>query len=95
MAKATKIVVWFDDDTHYDIDPAGVQSMFLSEGAAAGCGHGPPYQVPGPHSPVHGPFPDHGPPPVANNSGAGNSGDGGVSTMEGSCYYVNGMIICP
>jgi hypothetical protein len=95
MAKPVAIVVFLDDNTHYDIDVAGVQSMFLSEGAAASCGHGPPYQVPGPNSPVHGPFPDHqGPPPIANNSGAGNSG-GGVSTMEGSCYYVSGMIICP
>jgi hypothetical protein len=92
MAKPTAIVVWFDDNTRYHIDPNVVRSLFVNEAAAASCGHRPPHRVPGPAAPVKGPFNDNdGPPSTDESSGTM------MTAMDtgGSCYYVNGMIVCP
>ncbi|HEX6559833.1 MAG TPA: hypothetical protein VF021_10235 [Longimicrobiales bacterium] len=91
MAKPTAIVVWFDDNTRYHIDPAAVRSLFINEAAAARCGHKPPHAVPGPAAPVKGPFNDTAGPPAAGGGG----GQTLAAADAGTCYYVNGMIICP
>jgi hypothetical protein len=79
MATPTKIVVHFDDGTTTEIPIGGMSSVFLNESAAVGCGHRPPYK--------------QGAPP----SKRGGAGSGTVAAMsEGeSCYYVNGVIVCP
>jgi hypothetical protein len=96
MAKPTAIVVWFDDNTRFHIDPDAIQSLFINESAAAGCGHPGPHQVPGPAAPVHGPFPDHqGPPPKPERAAANATTESAAASVEGgSCYYVNGVIVC-
>ena len=97
MAKPTAIVVWFDDNTRYHIDPALIQSLFTSDTAADACGHGGPHQIPAPGGPIRGPFADHQgppPPPIANGSTHDMTADT-ATAMEGTCYYVNGVIVCP
>ena len=86
MAKPTRIVVWFDDDTWYEIDPGRFASAFMSQAAANMAGHHPPYETPGPNSGIKGPF--HGPVADATASSDANA-------LEGSCYWVNGVIVCP
>lgn len=81
MANPTKIVVHFDDGSTTDIDAAGVGSIFFNEPSAIACGHKPPYRTP-------------------PNSGNGGSMSGvnslmSTSTTGGSCYYINGMVVCP
>jgi hypothetical protein len=90
MATPTKIVVYFDDGTTTEIPVRGMSSVFLKENAAVKCGHRPPYK--------------QGPPPngasggsmttemtlMATDDGESRSGEGGES-----CYYVNGIIVCP
>ena len=80
MPKATKIVIEFDDGSTYDIDPANAGSIFTSEAKSKKCNHNPPY----------------GKPP---KNSKGNDDTGTVSLMadaEGtSCYYLNGIIVCP
>jgi hypothetical protein len=85
MPKATKLVVHFDDGSTYEIPAEGTGSIFLNEVKAKRCGHNPPY----------------GKPPKTN----GTSDSGTLSlmsdetpelqTMEGSCYIINGMVVCP
>jgi len=94
MPKPTAIVIWFDDNTCFNIDPSRVNSVFVTESAAMDCGHEPPYEKPGPDSPVKGPINNPPPPPSAAKSG-GASSDTSMSALEGTCYYINGVIICP
>jgi hypothetical protein len=84
MPNPTRIVVWFDDGTWWEIDPGKIKYIFANEGGAASCAHHPPYQTPGPGSPVQGPH--TGPVPPTSTMTAQDSG---------TCYYVNGMIFCP
>ena len=80
MATVTKIVVHFDNGTTQEIPMAGMTSLFVNEAAAVKCGHNPPYKQP----------------PTGGDSSGGGGGGGGVSTMEGgTCYYWNGVIVCP
>jgi len=99
MAKPTAIVVWFDDGTYYHIDPRAVKSFFMNEAAARACGHAAPHRLPGLASPVRGPFTDKAGPPGADGETATTtmamSGTADASADAGSCYYVNGMIVCP
>lgn len=85
MAKATRIVVWFDDGSWYEINPGGIGCTFMSEAIAASHGHHPPFQVPGPASPIKGPFSG----PVSTDTVAA------VDDTAGTCYYVNGVVVCP
>lgn len=104
MAKPTAIVVWFDDNTRYHIDPAAVKSLFIDVAAATLCGHEPPHEVPGPAAPVRGPFKDNAGPPSTGGSSTmtatttttttSATSDTTTTTETGTCYYVNGMIVC-
>jgi hypothetical protein len=87
MAKPTKIVVHFDDGTTTDIPAQGVGSIFMNEGKAKKCGHNPPYGPP-PHSHAGGSG-------AGGGGGSGGSGSDAVTLMSGSCYMVNGVIVCP
>lgn len=97
MAKLTWISVWFDDGTRYDIEPDGIRSIFTSQAPGQKCGHHGPYQTPGPNAPVKGPFPDSNPPhpDAGGNAGSGSGGGALAATAEGSCYYINGVLVCP
>jgi len=79
MPTPTRIVVYFDDGTSEEIDVRGMSSAFFRENAAVKCGHKPPYK--------------QGKPP---KDGGGTTG-GEVTLMSDgeSCYYVNGIIVCP
>ena len=85
MPKATKIVIEFDDGTRHDVDPAKARSLFTSEAAAKKCGHNPPY----------------GKPPKSGNGStdtASVTSDSttAAATVEGpTCYWINGVIVCP
>ena len=86
MPKATKIVIEFDDGTTYDVDPAKAGSIFMSEAAAKKCGHNPPY----------------GKPPKSGNgagtdtlSVASDSTTAGATAEGPTCYWINGVIVCP
>jgi hypothetical protein len=98
MAKLTAIAVWFDDGTRYDIEPDRIKSIFTTQAPAAKCGHHGPYQTPGPNSPVKGPFPDPGPPHASGGSDPDTASTTASATTlsgEGSCYYINGVLVCP
>jgi hypothetical protein len=95
MATPTRIVVYFDDGTQTEIPVDGMSSVFLRENAAVKCGHRPPYKK--------------GPPPNGSTgsdstistmslmSTTDDGGDnGGDDSRSGtSCYYINGVIVCP
>lgn len=95
MAKPTAIVVWFDDGTRYHIDPAAVKSIFLNEGVAASCGHHGPHHLPGGAGPITGPFNDTAGPPAGVGGGNSASGSTTLTAAAGTCYYVQGIVICP
>ena len=83
MPTPTRIVVHFDDGTTQDINVSGISSVFLKESAAVKCGHRPPYK--------------QGPPPVGGGASTSSGGDSTVTAASdsGSCYWVNGVIVCP
>lgn len=90
MPKATKIVIEFDDGTVYDIDPSQAGSIFTSEASAKKCKHDPPYDKP-PKPPKK---------KDADNGGTVSLMSTADSTAaatleEGTCYIVNGVIVCP
>jgi hypothetical protein len=78
MAKATRIVIVFDDGTTYETDVSRFGSLFTSQQQAERCKHFPPY----------------GKPP-ANDDGTSATTLAEAEPTEGSCYVVNGVIICP
>jgi hypothetical protein len=85
MPKATKIVIEFDDGSRYNVDPAQAGSIFTNEAAAKKCGHHPPYGKP---------------PQSGNGNGTDTlsvtSDSTAAATTEGpTCYWVNGIIVCP
>ena len=87
MAKATKIVVYFDDGSTYEVQADQVGSIFLKETAAVKCGHKPPYGKP----------PKDETTTFAAMSTTETGGTaGGDATAQGTgCYLVSGVIICP
>lgn len=89
MAKATKIVVYFDDGTTHEIQADKAGSIFLKESAAKKCGHNPPYGKP----------PKSASTTLSAMSTTEASGEtGGATTAEaqgGTCYMINGVIVCP
>ena len=87
MARPTAIVVWFDDNTRYHIDPSVFKSLFINEAAAARCGHPGPHELPTTGGPVQGPFADTDGPP--------STGTGSRTATADACVYVNGVIVCP
>jgi hypothetical protein len=80
MAKATKIIIEFDDGTRKELDPAAVGSIFTSEARARKCGHNPPYNKP---------------PKEDGGGDAGSVTLMGGTAEGGACYLWNGVIYCP
>ena len=89
MAKPKAIVVWFDDGTSYQIDPSAIRSIFVNEKAAAKAGRPGPHQLPGSHGPIQGPFSNNDAPTLDSATTAADTAEGGT------CFYVNGIIVCP
>jgi hypothetical protein len=100
MPKATKIVVHFDDGSTYTIPVNGTGSIFLNEGKAVKCGHKPPYGKP----PKNGTAEATGDTATlslmstesttsATSDTTDTSDD--AQLMEGSCYVINGVVVCP
>jgi hypothetical protein len=94
MPNPTKIVVHFDDGTTYDIPADSTGSIFLTENKAKKCGHNPPYGKP--------PQKDNGSTSSTMLFAAADTTTGGdVTAMEGeaedsgTCYMINGVIVCP
>lgn len=82
MPQVTKIVLHFDDGSTHEVDPSKYGSIFSNEPRARACSHNPPY----------------GKPP--QNSGStttlmsSTTADADAADA-GTCYYINGVIICP
>jgi hypothetical protein len=79
MPKATKFVVHFDDGSTYEIPANGTGSIFVNEEKAKKCGHNPPYKKP----------------PKKNGTTDTSTTEPEMAAMEGACYLVNGVIVCP
>jgi hypothetical protein len=91
MPKATKLVVHFDDGSTYEIPAEGTGSIFLKEEKAKKCGHNPPYKKP----PKKG---DGGATDTAAADATADEtapADTTMMAMEGSCYIINGLVVCP
>lgn len=84
MPNPTKIVVHFDDGSTTDIDAAGVGSIYFNEPSAIASGHNPPYRTS-----------QNGSSGSEVNSLMSTTDDASADESDGSCYYVNGMIVCP
>lgn len=91
MPKATKIVIEFDDGTVYDIDPSEAGSIFTSEASAKKCKHDPPYDKP-PKPPRKKDTSNGG---TASLMTTADSTTAGAAAEGGTCYMVNGVIVCP
>ena len=89
MPKATKIVVHFDDGSMYEVPVDKFGSLFTSEAKAKKCGHNPPYGKP----PKSGSSTDSATVGLMSTSETTDSTE--MQAMEGACYWVNGVIICP
>ena len=76
MAKATKILIVFDDGTTFETDATKVGSLFTSQQQAERCKHFPPY----------------GKPPEKD---ADTTITSAAEPTEGSCYIINGVVVCP
>ena len=86
MPKATKIVIEFDDGTKHVVDPAKARSLFTNEAAAKKCGHNPPYGKP--------PKSDNG--NVTDTAALTSDSTTAAASVEGpTCYWINGVIVCP
>ena len=90
MAKATKIIVIFDDGTTFDVPADSAASIFLKESAAVHCGHQPPYGKP--------PKKEEAAMLTAMSAPTGSTAaattTGGTGAGGTSCYMINGVIIC-
>ena len=91
MPKATKIVIEFDDGTVYDIDPSEAGSIFTSEASAKKCKHDPPYEKP-PKPPRK---KDEEAGGITSLMSTADSTNAGAAAEGGTCYVVNGVIVCP
>ena len=87
MPKATKVVLHFDDGTTYEIPADGTGSIFLKEEKAKKCGHNPPYKKP-PKKTDEAAAPD-------TATTEAESPEPTMMAMEGSCYLINGVVVCP
>jgi hypothetical protein len=103
MPKPTKLVVYFDDGSTYEIPADGTGSIFIGEEKAKKCGHKPPYKKP-PKPPKSSAATESQPLTLmsaANSTTADtteadtSADDTEAQVMEGSCYLVNGVIVCP
>ncbi len=89
MARATKVIIVFDDGTTFDVDASTAGSIFLNETAAEKCGHNPPYEKPPKLSVAS-------LEPLSASVGSVSGGTTTAATNEGTaCYMINGVIICP
>jgi hypothetical protein len=79
MAKATKILIVFDDGTTFETDASKVGSLYTSQQQAERCKHFPPY----------------GKPPEKSGETSTMTTMAAEAPEEGSCYVVNGVVICP
>jgi hypothetical protein len=88
-AKPTKVVVYFDDGTQWEVSPDEAGSIFLSESKAVKCGHNPPYKKP--------PKPKAGSPNTATFAALSTTVDesGGEGEVPEGCYIIQGVIVCP
>jgi hypothetical protein len=93
MATPTKIVVHFDDGTQTEIPVAGMSSVFFKESAAVKCGRRPPYKKGPPRKNGNGDSSLTG--EVTLMATADDGGDGDDSRSGDSCYWINGIIVCP
>ena len=90
MAKATKVIIVFDDGTTFDVAASSAGSVFLNEKAAVNCGHRPPYNKP-PKDPSVAMLQ-----PLTATAEGGAVTAAAATTEEGTaCYMVNGVIVCP
>lgn len=88
MAKATKVIIVFDDGTTFDVSAETASSIFLKETAAERCGHNPPYDPP--------PKDGYAMLQPLTAVGSVSGGTTTAATTEGTaCYMVNGVIVCP
>ena len=88
MARATKVIIVFDDGTTFDVSAASASSIFLKETAAERCGHNPPYDPP--------PKADVGMLQPLTAVGGVSGGATTAAAEEGTaCYMINGVIVCP
>jgi hypothetical protein len=87
--KPTRIVVYFDNGTQWEIQADQVGSIFVNESKAVKCGHKPPYKKP--------PKPASGSPNAATFAALSAEMGGEASVQEGGegCYMIGGVIVCP
>jgi hypothetical protein len=93
-AKPTRIVVYFDDGTQWEMSADEVGSIFLKESKAVKCGHKPPYKKP----PKQKSGSETSTATFAAMSGTGSGETGGEASVqeEGEgCYIIGGVIVCP
>jgi hypothetical protein len=91
MPQATSIVINFDDGSTYEVDAASVGSLFLREDAAVQCGHKPPYGKP----PSGGDTVDSSVDSTTATSEESTVDSAFTTEDAGTCYLINGVIICP
>lgn len=95
MAKATRIVVHFDDGTSHDIDVAKTGSIFLKESKAKKCGHNPPYNKPPKAASTNDTTTTTFAAMSTTETGGDEGGTGDVGLQGDTCYLINGVIVCP
>jgi hypothetical protein len=89
MPKATKVVVHFDDGSMYEVPIEKFGSLFTNEAKAKKCGHKPPWGSP----PKSGGETDTA--TMSLMSTESTTSDDSTQEGETTCYWVNGVIICP
>ena len=94
MPKPTKLVVYFDDGSTYEIPADGTGSIFIGEEKAKKCGHKPPYKKP-PKSATTEAQPLTLMSATDSTAADTSDGDPEAQVMEGICYIVNGVVVCP
>ena len=95
MAKATRIVVHFDDGTTHDIDVEKTGSIFLKESKAKKCGHNPPYNKPPKTASTNDTTTTTLAAMSTGETGGDAGGTGDVGLQGDTCYLINGVIVCP
>jgi hypothetical protein len=89
MPKATKVVVHFDDGSTYEVPADKFGSLFVNEAKAKKCGHKPPWGKPPTSSG------DSDTATLSLMSTGESTEPAADSTMEGSCYLIGGVVVCP
>ena len=88
MPKPTKIVIYFDDGSTYETPTDKFGSLFIGQASAEKCKHYPPYGKPPGQS-----RDSQSSDTASTDSTTALSAEAGA--MEGSCYLINGVIVCP